>query len=248
MMERPEEAGDKERRVKRYAGAPRRSPRRTPQINLMILIGVIALIVLVTYALFFPRSTVEAEAFSLTKSIEEIEELSTVRSHLRFAVVVREESGNIVVRELASAAGEMDMDDIGSVLFQDPTLIVSLHAVATYGIDLEGAENWMSLDGVEGEERVVIDLPPAQLLDVKIVNSDTRVIARMQGLFRSENRELMLNASQKGERFATKEAKADRSSLTLAGERARSVIRLLVESSGREVVFSNDEEKGEETG
>lgn len=232
--------------VRRYAGVPLRSPRRTPQINLLILIGIITLIVLGIYALFFTRPTVEAEVFSLTRSIEEIEELSTVRSHLRFAVVVREESGNIVVRELAASAGEMDMDDIGSVLFQDPTLIVALHAVATYGIDLGEAESWMRVEENDGEGRVVVDLPGAKLLDVKIVNSDTRVIARMQGLFRSENRELMLTASQKGELFATKEAEADRSSLTLANQRARSVIALLVESAGREVIFSNDDAKGRE--
>lgn len=230
--------------VRRYAAEKVRSPRRSPQINIMILIGVIALVVTTFFFLFFKRPTFTAEAFSLEQSIEEIEELSTVRSHLRFAVVVREESGNIVVRELAAAQGDMDMDDLGSILFQDPTLIVQLHAVATYGVRLDNIERRVRpLD--EEEEVYLVDVPPAELLDVKVVNSDTKIIARMQGLIRSSNRELMLEASREGERYATKEARADRSSLELAETRAREIIGLLLESAGKRVEF--EDQRGEET-
>ena len=226
--------------VRRYAAEKVRSPRRTPQINILILIGIISLIVTTFFFLFFKRPELDAEAFSLRRSIEEIEELSTVRSHLRFAVVVREESGNIVVRELAEAAGEIDMNDLGSFLFQDPTLIVELHAVATYGIRLDNIDRRIRPADEDGEV-ITVDLPEAELLDVKVVNRDTRVIARMQGLIRSSNRELMLEAGRKGEEYATKEARADSSSLALAETRARDIIRLLVENAGKEVAFDGEE-------
>lgn len=226
--------------VRRYAAEKFRSPRRTPHINILILIGIIALVVTTFFFLFFKRPQLNTDTFSLRQSIEEIEELSTVRSHLRFAVVVREESGNIVVRELAEAAGDIDMNDIGSFLFQDPTLIVELHAVATFGVRLNNVDQ--RIRPTDGDEDVIyVDLPEAELLDVKIVNKDTRIIARMQGLIRSSNRELMLEAGRKGEDYATKEARADSSSLGLASTRARDIIRLLVESAGKKVVFDGDE-------
>lgn len=240
---RPDRSADEEAGgpvgVRRYAAEKLRSPRRTPQINILILIGIIALVVTTFFFLFFKRPELNTETFSLRRSIEKIEELSTVRSHLRFAVVVREESGNIVVRELAAAAGDIDMNDIGSFLFQDPTLIVELHAVATYGVRLDNIDQRIR-PADEDEEVIRVDLPEAELLDVKVVNSDTRIIARMQGLIRSSNRELMLEAGRKGEEYATKEARADSSSLGLARTRAREIIRLLVESAGKGVEFEGE--------
>lgn len=228
--------------LRRFAAEAVRSPRRPPGVNIAILIGLIVLFLVAIYLLFFPRPTVESDVFSLEQSIERIEELSTVRSHLRFAVVVREESGNVIIRELADAAGDIDMSDIGSMLFQDPTLIVELHGVATYGIKLDDIDT--RIEEID-DERIAIDLPDPVLLDVKIVNRDTKVIGRMEGLFRSSDNELMLEASREGERFAEEYALKDSTSLELAGERARTVVRMIAEGGGKQVVFDRAEYENE---
>lgn len=225
---RPE--GPDEQRVKRYRAEQTRSPRRPPPVNLAILIGVIALIVFLIYQFFFTRPTILAGGeFNLSQAVERIEELSTVRSHLRFAVIVREESDNIVVRRLAEEDEEIDMDDISSILFQDPTLIAELHAVATFGVDLEGVADRMEVR----DDSVFVTLPKSTLLDVKVVNGDTRVVARMKGLFRTPGNELMLAASQRGEAFATSFALEDTSSLQLAETRAQEILSLLIEEAGK---------------
>lgn len=232
----PDEPG-----IRRYRAEATRSPRRPPPVNLAILIGAIALIVFLIYQFFFTRPLVSAGGeFNLTQSIERIEELSTVRSHLRFAVIVREESGNIIVRRLAEESNEIKMDNIGSMLFHDPTLVAELHAVVTYGLRLNDMEKRIRRE----DEQLYVDLPPAELLDVKVVNADTRIIARFEGLFRSSNNELLLAASQRGETFARQFALADSTSMSLAQSRAREIITLLVEQAGNKVSFK-EEGKGE---
>lgn len=228
----PEEPG-----IRRYRAEAARSPRRPPLVNLAILIGAIGLTVFLIYQFFFTRPQVTAgEEFNLTKTVEKIEELSTVRSHLRFAVIVREESGNILVRRIADEPSEITMDNLSSILFQDPTLIAELHAVVTYGLRLNNMENRITRE----KDIIHVALPPAELLDVKIVNADTRIIARLEGLFRRTNNELLLEASRRGETFARQFAVADSSSIHLAESRAREIITLLVEQAGSKVSFTEE--------
>lgn len=230
----PEEPG-----IRRYRAESQRSPRRPPLVNLAILIGAIGLIVFLIYQFFFTRPQVTAgEEFNLSKSIERIQELSTVRSHLRFAVIVREEAGNIIVRQIADEPEEITMDGIGAMLFHDPTLVAELHAVITYGLRLDGMDGRIR----DVNDTVYIALPSAELLDVKVVNADTRIIARLEGLFRRTNNELLLEASRRGETFARQFALDDSSSINLAESRAREIITMLVEQAGSKVSFT---EKGE---
>ena len=226
----PEESG-----VKRYQAEKTRSPRRPPLVNLSILIGIIGLTVFVIYQFFFTRPNLLAgEEFNLSQAVEQIEELSTVRSHLRFAVVVREESGNIIVRELANQEAVIEMEDVGSLLFHDPALVAELHAVATYGLQLDGIEDRINESG----DTLYITMPNAELLDVKLVNGDTRIIARIKGIFRSSNNDLLLAASKRGETFAEKFARSDTSSIELAGRKAEEIIAFLMEQAGKEVQFT----------
>ncbi len=220
--------------VKRYQAEKTRSPRRPPPVNLAILIGIIAIVVFVIYQFFFTRPTLLAgEEFNLSQAVEQIEELSTVRSHLRFAVVVREESGSIIVRELAEQEDAIAMEDVGSMLFHDPTLVAELHAVATYGLRLDKVQEYVS----EANDTLQIALPKAELLDVKLVNADTRIIARIKGMFRSPNNELLLEASRRGEIFAEKFARTDTASMELARNKAQEIIRFLIEQTGKPVRF-----------
>ena len=222
--------------VRRYSAEKARSPRRTPLVNMSILIALIGIIVFVIWQFLFKKPVLFTDEFSLTQAIEEIEELATVRSHVRFAVVVREESGNLVVRQLADQVGKLDMDDIGSMLFQDPTLLAELHGVATYGIKLDDIEERIMMK----EDTLYVALPSPELLDVKIVNADTRVIAQMKGLFRSENHELLLEASRHGEVYAREFAESDSASLELAASRAREVVALLAHQAGKETQFTEE--------
>jgi hypothetical protein len=219
--------------IRRFRAERNSAPKRPAWVHMAIQIGLIGLLLVGIYLIFFTRPDLTGEEFDLRQSIEKIEELSTVRSHLRFGVVVREEAGNLIVRQLAQAAGDIDMDDLGGMLFQDPTLIAELHAVAQYGIRLDDIDERMETDG----DTVRIMMPEPAILDVKIVNADTRVVARMQGLFRSSNNELMLEASRRGEKFAEEFARADSSSLALAGTRAREIIAMLLNQAGKEVTF-----------
>ena len=220
--------------IRRYHAEKTRSPRRPPLVNLAILIGIIAIVVFVFYQFFFTRPNLLAgEEFNLAQTVQEIEELSTVRSHLRFAVVVREESDNIVVRELAEQESELNMEDVSSMLFHDPAVVVELHAVATYGIRLADIEDRMQESG----DTLFFTLPRAELLDVKLVNADTRTIARIKGIFRNSNNELLLAASRRGEEFARKFALTDSSSMALAGSKAQEIITFLAERGARQVRF-----------
>ncbi len=222
--------------VKRYHAEKARSPRRPPTVNMTILIGIIAVILFLIWQFFFTRPALFTEEFSLAQAVEEIEELTTVRSHLRFTVVVREESGNLIVQRLADQAGKINMDDIGSMLFHDPTLLAELHAVATYGVKLDDIEERIRT----GNDTLYVNLPPAELLDVKIVNADTRIIAQLKGLFRSRNNELLLAASQRGETFAEEFARSDEASLELAATKAREIIGLLARQAGKETTFTEE--------
>ncbi|MGE3799821.1 MAG: DUF4230 domain-containing protein [Candidatus Kapaibacterium sp.] len=222
--------------VRRFYAEKFRSPRRPPTVNMAILIGIIAVVLFLIWQFFFTRPTLFTEEFSLAQAVEEIEELTTVRSHLRFTVVVREESGNLVVQRLADQAGEINMQDIGSMLFHDPTLLAELHAVATYGVKLDDIEKRITNHG----DSLHVSLPPSELLDVKIVNADTRIIAQLKGLFRSENNELLLAASQRGESFAEEFARTDAASLELATTKAREIIGLLAKQAGKETTFTEE--------
>jgi hypothetical protein len=210
-------------------------PTRSPLLNLAILIAIFAAIIFVVYKLGFdPRSWVKSEVVDLSKSVEQIQELSTVKSHLRFTVVVREEGGNVIVRNLADQSGIIGMDDIGSALFENPTMIVALHGIATYGVRLNGLSESMT----QNDSTVTIALPAADVLDVKLVAADTKIVAQMKGLFRSSNQSLLNAATIRGEEFARDFARQDTTLLGLADERARSLLQLIVERSGKRAVFA----------
>lgn len=194
---------------------------------------VLGLLLFLLWRFLFPGSSTRVEVIDFTKSTERIEELSTVKSHMRFGVVVREEGGNVIVRRLADQAESIGMDGIGNVLFQDPTMIVELHGVATYGIRLDDLASRIRQD----DSTVWIALPQPNVLDVKLVAADTRVVAQMKGLFRSSNQTLLLEASRHGETFVREYAEGDTTLLSLASERARNVLRLLAEQGGKRAVF-----------
>ncbi len=222
------------------------SPRRIPRLRRSpgssrkgfgIPLGpllVAVLIALLVYKLFMESDGgFRSEIVDLAGSVERIQELSTVRSHLRFAVVVREESGNIVVRRLAENDDRIGMTDLGSALFHDPTMIVGLHGIATYGVRLNDLRERVRQD----DASVTVRLPDAELLDVRLVADDTRIVAQMKGLFRSSNDELLLEAQRKGEEFTRRYALEDTSLLDLAARRAREALTLLVQGSGKKVIF-----------
>ena len=208
-------------------------PTRSPLINLAILFGAIALVVLLAYQFLFVAPKIRSNVVDLTQSLERIEELSTLRSHFRFAVVVREESGNIIVRRLADQADHIGMDNVGTMLFQDPTMIAELHGIATYGVRLGGVAAAIT----QNDSSVTIPLPKAEVIDVKLVAADTRIVAQMKGLFRSSSHELLLEASKRGETFVREYAEADTTLLGVAGDRARDLLSLIVERSGKRAVF-----------
>lgn len=121
------------------------------------------------------------------------------------------------------------MDNVGSVLFQDPTMFLELHGVATFGVRLGGLERRIT----QNDSVVTIDLPTPELLDVKLIAADTRIVAQMKGLFRSTNNTLLLSANKHGEEFVRQYAAQDTAMLGLAAQRARDVLALLVEQSGK---------------
>jgi hypothetical protein len=194
-------------------------------------VGLAALFVL--WRFLFPGNEITTEVIDFSKSVQRIEELSTVKSHIRFAVVVREEGGNVIVRRLADQAASIGMEGLGSFLFQDPTMIVELHGVATYGLRLNDIAKRIRQD----DSTVHIRLPAADVLDVKLVAADTRIVARMKGLFRSSNETLLLNAASEGEQFVRQYASEDSALLDLASERARNVLGILTEQGGKRAIF-----------
>jgi hypothetical protein len=72
---------------------------------------------------------------------------------------------------------------------------------------------------------------------VKLVAADTRIVARMKGLFRSSNETLLLNAASEGEQFVRQYASEDSALLDLASERARNVLGILTEQGGKRAIF-----------
>ncbi len=208
--------------------------KRSPLVNMTILIVFIGCIVFLVYQFMFdPKHQIEAEPFDLAQSAELISDLSTVKSHVRFGLVIREESGNIIVRSLAEQSEKIGMNSLSTMLFQNPTMIVELHGIATYGIKLDSFEQRIA----QNDTLITVDLPPAEILDVKLVSGDTRIIATMKGLFRSSNEQLLLEASKKGERFVRQYAIQDSSAASLALERAKQLITTLVRQEGKHVHF-----------
>lgn len=207
--------------------------RRSGLSTAIRLILIFAAGMLAWYVIFDHGSAVDSDVIDFSQSTERIQELSTVRSHIRFGVVVREESGNIVVRRLADQTESIGMDGLGSALFQDPTMIVELHGVATYGMRLDDLATRIRQD----DSLVTITLPKPEVLDVKLVAADTRVVAQMKGLFRSSNQTLLLEASRRGEEFVRAFAEEDTSMQALAAGRAKDVLALLVEQGGKRAAF-----------
>jgi hypothetical protein len=199
----------------------------------MLLLGTLLLVAALYFFAFDRPDEVSSRVIDLSRSLQKIQELSTVRSHIRFGVVVQEKSGNIIVRRLADQAEYIGMENLGSALFQDPTMIAELHGVATYGVRLDGLEKRIR----QTDSSVVIPLPDAELLDVKLVAADTRIVARMKGLFRSSNDALVLEAQRRGEDFTRRFAENDTELRALATERARDALTLLLQNSGKEAVF-----------
>jgi|GEM_PF-3225633 len=207
-----------------------KSPVKTGAI---LVIAMAVVIVAVYYFVFSGRDRVSADVIDFSKSVEQIQELSTLKSHMRFSVVVREESGNVIVRRFADQGEYIGMDRIGSALFQDPTMFVELHGVATYGARLDDLGSRMS----QNDSTVHITLPPVTVLDARLVAADTRVVAQMKGLFRSSNNELLLAADKHGEQFVRDYAEQDSVMRSFATERLRSVLALLVDRAGKRAVF-----------
>ncbi len=206
---------------------------RSPVANAALVIGVMVVIVILVYQFMFRGRGVSADVIDFSQSIERIQELSTVRSQIRFAVVVREEGGNLIVNRLADQARSIGMDDLSSALFQEPTMIVELHGVATYGVNLKELTGGMR----QNDTAVFLPHPAATLLDAKLVARDTRVVARMKGLFRSPNDELLLAADREGERFVEEYARQDTALLSLASAQTRELLGLLVERGGKRAIF-----------
>ena len=208
-------------------------PRRVSALSGFLVAGGIVLLILLAYFFLGGGGEVSSDVIDFSQSVERIEELSTVKSHIRFGVVVREEGGNVIVRRLADQAETIGINGLGDALFEAPTMVVELHGVATYGVQLGDLPNRVN----QNDTTVQIWLPRARVLDAKLVTADTRIVARMKGLFRSPNDRLILEAGRHGERFVTEFAEQDTAMLSLASERARDLLALLVEQGGKRVVF-----------
>lgn len=207
---------------------------RSRPVSTILLLGILLLTLFLLYLIMFDRpAEVSSRVIDLSKSLQMVQELSTVRSHLRFGVVVQEKSGNIIVRRLADQAEYIGMEDLSSALFQNPTMIAELHGIATYGVRLDGLQDRIR----QTDSSVVIPLPRAELLDVKLVAADTRIVAQMKGLFRRSNNDLLLEAQRQGETFTRQFAENDTALQALAGQRARDALALLLQNSGKKAVF-----------
>lgn len=200
----------------------------------LIKMGGALVVLFLIYQFFFsgPGKTT-SDVVDFSQSTQQIEELSTVKSHYRFTVVVREESGNIIVRRLADQTEYIGMDQLSTVLFQDPTMFVELHGVATYGVRLGDLSKRIRQD----DTVVHISVPRAEVLDVKLVAADTRIVAQMKGLFRSSNNTLLLEANRHGEEFVRQYAVEDSTIVQLSEIRVRNILGLLVERSGKRALF-----------
>jgi hypothetical protein len=198
----------------------------------VLVAGGVGLLLLLAY-FFMAGDDVEIDVIDFAQSVERIEEVSTVKSHIRFGVVVREEGGNVIVRRLADQVETLGMNGLGDALFESPTMIVELHGVATYGVQLDDLRNRISQD----DSTVRISLPQAKVLDAKLIAADTKIVARMKGLFRSANDQLILEASQRGESFVKEYAEQDTAMISLASQRARDLLALLVEQGGKKASF-----------
>lgn len=208
-------------------------PSFPPWLNGIILSVVLAGALFVAYRLLVPRGASHSEVIDFSKQVETIQELATVRSHYRFAVVVREESGNIIVRRLADQAEYIGMDRISTALFQDPTMIVELHGVATYGVRLDAVVASIQ----QTDSTVTIPIPPAEVLDVKLVAADTRVIAQIKGLFRSSEGNLLGEANKHGETFVRAYATEDSTLQSVASSRVRETLAAFIAPTGRRAIF-----------
>ncbi|MBC8144714.1 MAG: DUF4230 domain-containing protein [bacterium] len=87
------------------------------------------------------------------------------------------------------------------------------------------------------DSSIVIAMSPPEVLDVKLVSADTRIVAQMKGLFRSNNQALLYEANSHGERFVADLARSDSTLLAVSAERTRALIELLVEQSGSRAEF-----------
>lgn len=207
-----------------------RGKGRRAGVGIMTSVAIMLLIAaFLVWQIFFSSDRTTSRVIDFSQSVEKIQELATVKSHLRFAVVIREESGNIIVRRFADQSEYIGMDNVGSVLFQDPTMFVELHGVATFGVRLNNLQHRITQD----DSVVTIDLPKAELLDVKLIAADTRIVAQMKGLFRSTNNTLLLSANKNGEEFVRQYAMQDTAMLQLAAQRARDLLGLFVQQSGK---------------
>ena len=207
--------------------------RRVSALSGFLVAGGIVLMILLAYFFLGDGDGVDSDVIDFSQSVERIEELSTVKSHIRFGVVVREEGGNLIVRRLADQAETIGINGLGDALFESPTMIVELHGVATYGVRLDDLRNRID----QNDTMVQIWLPRARVLDTKLVAADTRIVARMKGLFRSANDRLILEADKRGENFVKEFAEQDTAMLSLASQRAQDLVALLVEQSGKKAVF-----------
>lgn len=207
-----------------------RGAGRRVGVGMIVFVAAMLLVaVFLVWQVFFPPDRTTSRVIDFSQSVEKIQELATVKSHLRFAVVIGEESGNIIVRRFADQAEYIGMDNVGSVLFQDPTMFVELHGVATFGVRLNDLQRRIT----QNDSVVTIELPRPELLDVKLIAADTRIIAQMKGLFRSTNNTLLLSANKNGEEFVRQYAAQDTAMLELAAQRARDLLGLFVQQSGK---------------
>ncbi|MEP7218937.1 MAG: DUF4230 domain-containing protein [Bacteroidota bacterium] len=228
----PEPVPHEHARIRRFH-ADEKGPSRSPLRTGAILIGSMAAMVILAYYLFGRHGGIHTDVIDFSKTMEQIQELSSVRSHFRFGVVVREESGNIIVRRLADQVEAIGMDGLGNALFQDPTMFVELHGVATYGIRLQGLAGRITQD----DSTVHIPIPRAEVLDAKLISADTKIVATMKGLFRSSNNQLLLEANRRGEEFTRDYATQDTTMMETANRRLRDILSLLVERSGKRAIF-----------
>ncbi len=112
-------------------------------------------------------------------------------------------------------------------------MIVELHGVATYGVRLDRVvPNIQQTDST-----VTIPTPRAEVLDVKLVASDTRVIAQIKGLFRSSEGNLLGEANKHGESFVRDYAMQDSTLQTLAETRVRETLSAFITPTGRRAIF-----------
>jgi hypothetical protein len=153
----------------------------------------------------------------LLRQVQTLSQLVTVKYVLEKVVILEDPPQNPVRR----------------LLPDETRVILVAHGIVKAGVDLSRLKNGdLKLSG----NRIEITLPPAQITDSYLDDTQTKVIERNTSFLRDFNKDLEQNARQTAVDDIRRAAKSS-GILKDADERARAQLRLLFEELGFEVEF-----------